>query len=99
METWSRAQWENKKKEFQDVVFYLYTPICGTCAVATKMLEVIAELKPELEIGKADLNFVQDIAIDYEIESVPCLLIQKDGAPKHKVYAFQSIPDLLEKIG
>ena len=59
--------------------YYLYTPMCGTCAVASKMMEVIAAMKPEIPIGKADLNYVQDIAIDYEIESVPCLLIQKDG--------------------
>ena len=53
--------------------------MCGTCAVASKMMDVISVMKPELPIGKADLNYVQDIAIDYEIESVPCLLITKDG--------------------
>ena len=54
-------------------------------------------MKPEIPIGKADLNYVQDIAIDYEIESVPCLLIQKDGIVMHKIYAFQSVPYLLKK--
>ena len=39
------------------------------------------------------------LAVDYEIESVPCLLIQKDGIVQHKIYAFQSVPYLLEKIG
>ena len=66
-------------KESPEAAFYLYTPMCGTCAVASKMMEVISVMKPEIPIGKADLNYVQDIAIDYEIESVPCLLIQKDG--------------------
>ena len=63
------------------------------------MMEVISVMKPELPIGKADLNYVQDIAVDYEIESVPCLLIQKDGIVQNKIYAFQSVPYLLEKIG
>ena len=56
-------------------------------------------MKPDVPIGKADLNYVQDIAVDYEIESVPCLLITKDGVITDKIYAFQSVPDLLEKIG
>lgn len=79
-------------------LYYLYTPICGTCAVASKMMAVVEAMKPDMSFGKADLNYVQDIAIDYEIESVPCLLISKNGVIVNKVYAFQSVPDLLGKI-
>jgi thioredoxin 1 len=99
IENWTRDQWESSVSGLPKSVFYLYTPLCGTCAVASKMMEVIAAMKPELPIGKADLNYVEDLAVDYEIESVPCLLIQKDGEVVHKIYAFHSIPHLLEKIG
>lgn len=99
IENWTREQWEKGKEDFPESIFYLYTPMCGTCAVASKMMEVIAAMKPDLPIGKADLNYVEDLAVDYEIESVPCLLIQKGGVVVHKIYAFHSIPHLLEKIG
>ena len=36
--------------------------------------------------------------MDYQIESVPCLLIAKNGVLKEKIYAFKSVPDLLLKI-
>ncbi|MFD1927529.1 thioredoxin family protein [Sporosarcina siberiensis] len=98
MENWSRQKWEDIATESPISVFYLYTPMCGTCAVASKMLEVISVMKPDLPMGKADLNYIQDVAVDYEIESVPCLLIAKDGVIEHKIYAFQSVPDLLELI-
>lgn len=98
METWTREQWEMALKESSVAAFYLYTPMCGTCAVASKMMEFITVMRPGIPIGKADLNYVQNIAIDYEIESVPCLLIQKDGVLTHKIYAFQSVPYLLEEI-
>lgn len=98
METWTREQWEMALKESSVAAFYLYTPMCGTCAVASKMMEVITVMRPGIPIGKADLNYVENIAIDYEIESVPCLLIQKDGVLTHKIYAFQSVPYLLEEI-
>ncbi len=98
MENWKREQWETVLKESPTAAYYLYTPMCGTCAVASKMMEVIAVMRPDMPIGKADLNYVQDLAVDYKIESVPCLLIQKDGIVQHKIYAFQSVPYLLEKV-
>ncbi|WP_339254516.1 thioredoxin family protein [Sporosarcina sp. FSL W8-0480] len=99
IENWTRDQWEKSKKESPKSVFYLYTPMCGTCMVASKMIEVIATMKTDLPIGKADLNYIEGLAVDYEIESVPCLLVQENGEVIHKIYAFQSVPYLLEKIG
>lgn len=99
MENWTREQWEAHKKQSHQVLFYLYTPFCGTCQVASKMMNVIDMMREDLPIGKADLNYLEDIAIEYEIESVPCLLIAEDGVVQEKIYAFQSVPYLLEKIG
>ena len=98
MDRWTIRDWEKKSSETDIAVFYLYTPMCGTCAVASKMMNVISVMKPDISIGKADLNYLEDLAIDYQIESVPCLLIAKDGVLKEKVYAFKSVPDLLVKI-
>ncbi|SRR5699024_1926635 len=99
LENWTREQWEQEKEQAEQALLYLYTPLCGTCQVASKMMMVVEELKKGLPIGKADLNYLGDLAIDYEIESVPCLLIAEKGQIKEKIYAFQSIPHLLEKIG
>jgi thioredoxin 1 len=98
MENWTREAWERKCEESDVVVFYLYTPMCGTCVVASKMMNVISVMKPDIPIGKADLNYIEDLAIDYQIESVPCLLISKQGVLQEKIYAFRSVPDLLMKI-
>ncbi|WP_102273957.1 thioredoxin family protein [Cytobacillus massiliigabonensis] len=79
-------------------LIYLYTPLCGTCQVAGKMLAVIEEILPNLPIGKSDLNYMPDLAEKWEVESVPCLLIFKRGRLEEKVYAFQSVPYLFNKI-
>ncbi|MEH7374880.1 thioredoxin family protein [Neobacillus drentensis] len=76
---------------------YFYTPMCGTCQVASKMLQVIEQLV-ELDMGKMNLNFYPDLARDFAIESVPCLLFVQAGKIKETLYAFQSVPFLLEKI-
>lgn len=76
---------------------YFYTPLCGTCQVASKMLQVIAELV-NFEMGKMNLNFYPETAKKFEVESVPCLLFVKDGEIADMIYAFQSVPYLFEKI-
>ena len=79
--------------------FYLYTPLCGTCQVASRMIDVVTEMLPDLPIGKADLNFHGEVAMKYAVESVPCLLIARKGEPVEKVYAFRSVSYLYEKLG
>lgn len=98
MQEWSREIIKEAVAGDQIGLIYLYTPLCGTCQVAGKMLTVIEELLPNVSIGKTDLNYMPDLAEKWEIESVPCLLIFKRGKLEEKVYAFQSVPDLLNKI-
>lgn len=98
MEEWNHKQWTKARNMNKLTAFYLYTPMCGTCQLASKMLEVVTAAMPELPIGKANLNYVQEIAALYEVESVPCLLITEDGKLKEKVYAFHSVPYIYEKL-
>jgi thioredoxin 1 len=93
MEEWTKEQWEHLQDE-EKVALYLYTPLCGTCAIASKMLNVVKILNPSLQIGKINVNYNQSLAIQYEVESVPCLLIVKKGIVHEKIYAFQSVPYL-----
>lgn len=98
MQEWSREIINEAVAGDQISLIYLYTPLCGTCQVAGKMLTVIEELLPNVSIGKTDLNYMPDLAEKWEVESVPCLLIFKRGKLEEKVYAFQSVPNLLNKI-
>lgn len=98
MQEWTREQWEDKREKETKVAFYLYTPMCGTCQVASRMMEVTEQVVKNIPIGKANLNYMEQLAFDYEIESVPCLVIAENGKIVEKVYAFQSVPNLFEKL-
>ncbi|MBD7908880.1 thioredoxin family protein [Sporosarcina gallistercoris] len=98
MNEWTYNDWKVLTEQEELAAFYLYTPLCGTCAVASKILSVVTELKPAVLIGKANLNFVEELAAEYQIESVPCLLIKRKGEPAEKVYAFQSVQNILQKL-
>ncbi|MFC3210360.1 thioredoxin family protein [Planomicrobium okeanokoites] len=98
MKEWNHKEWSKAKNTNKLAAYYLYTPMCGTCQLASKMLEVVVAAMPDLPIGKANLNYVQEIASLYEVESVPCLLITENGKLKEKVYAFHSVPYIYEKL-
>ena len=98
MEQWTKEVFYKNLNSGNKGAFYLYTPMCGTCQVAGKMLEVIHEVLPDFPVGKADLNYNPDLADEFFIESVPCLLIYNNGEIQDKIYAFQSVPYLYEKL-
>ncbi|MGM7722488.1 thioredoxin family protein [Metabacillus sp. Hm71] len=93
------VEWEKKQLTIQNeglMFLYLYTPMCGTCQVAKRMLSVIDELLPSITIHSLNLNYFPTEAKELEIESVPCLLIYENGLEKERVYAFQSVSYLHE---
>ncbi|OZS76985.1 hypothetical protein CF394_13620 [Tetzosporium hominis] len=87
------TEWQERRYS----LLYIYTPMCGTCQVASKMLSVCEQLIDE-EIPQINANYAPELMHEHQIESVPCLLIQKGEEPIEKIYAFQSVPYLLEKI-
>jgi thiol-disulfide isomerase/thioredoxin len=97
MNEWNREQLDSLLKNKQSGLLYFYTPLCGTCQVASKMLTVVEKLIP-IDIGKMNLNFYPDLAKTFMVESVPCLLFLNSGYPAETIYAFHSVPYLLEKI-
>ncbi|WML47048.1 thioredoxin family protein [Neobacillus sp. PS3-34] len=98
MNEWSKEQYLTFLTENLTGLVYFYTPMCGTCQLASKMLRVISEMKPDLEIGKMDLNYTPELAQSLSVESVPCLLFIKGGEIIEMIYAFHSVPFLLDKI-
>lgn len=77
---------------------YLYTPFCGTCKVGEKMLQVVYAMNPNLPLFKGDLNFLPQLAQEWEVMSVPCLAIIRKGNLVNKVYALGSVVDLADRL-
>ncbi|WP_110928580.1 thioredoxin family protein [Bacillus massiliglaciei] len=95
---WTGTELNEAMENTENFCFYLYTPLCGTCQVASKMLGVTLELFPEFKAGKMNLNYGPEVAEQFEIESVPCLLLFSKGQLVKKIYAFQSVPFLFQEL-
>ncbi|MGG3563688.1 thioredoxin family protein [Neobacillus rhizosphaerae] len=97
MNEWNQTDFVDFLEKKSTGLIYFYTPLCGTCQLASKMLQVVEELV-DTPMGKMNLNFYPQLARDLAIESVPCLLIVRDGKVVEMLYAFHSVPYLLDKI-
>ncbi|MEH7439136.1 thioredoxin family protein [Neobacillus drentensis] len=97
MNEWNQTDFVDFLEKKSTGLIYFYTPLCGTCQLASKMLQVVEELV-DTPMGKMNLNFYPQLAKDLAIESVPCLLIVRAGKVEEMLYAFHSVPFLLDKI-
>ncbi|WP_083600111.1 thioredoxin family protein [Exiguobacterium sp. AT1b] len=81
-----------------DGLLYIYAPMCGTCAVAEKMLTVVEAVDPEIQIEKRDANYIPNELEAYQVMSVPALLKLENGEVRDRLYAFQNVQHVLSFV-
>jgi thioredoxin 1 len=73
---------------------------CGPCQMLAPVLEMLAqEMKDKVTIVKVDVDESQSLAMQYEISSVPTLILFQDGIMKQRMTGIRdvaSLKDLLE---
>ncbi|PYI55868.1 thioredoxin family protein [Paenibacillus flagellatus] len=97
----TEAEWIKRTDAGEAFAVFLYTPLCGTCKVAARMLEVVRAAKPEWTVESANVNVLPKLAMHWRVESVPCLLHVRGGRVERKLYAFESVGNVyafLERI-
>ncbi|SDQ27845.1 Thioredoxin [Virgibacillus subterraneus] len=85
----------NEEQLEQDhYLLYIYTPFCGTCALAKSMLDKIESVHKQDIFYDMNASLHPEFMQDNQIESVPCLLIKDGNEIKEKIYAFKSIANI-----
>ena len=98
MQQWTREELIKQLNLNQTTIVYIYTSMCGTCQVASKMLTIVEELVPNLPLGKMNVNDIKNEVHNWQVESVPCLLFLENEKLISKIYAFHSVPYLMELL-
>jgi len=78
---------------------FIYTPLCGTCAAARRMLEVVEHMLPEGILSEMNIHDIPELVQQFQISSVPAVMLfdgQQD-VPK-MVYRMSSVEHLLSEI-
>jgi len=72
---------------------------CGPCKMLSPLVEELAENKSdELTVCKVDINQQEALADQFGVESVPTLILFKNGQEAKRIVGFQPMPLLLNFI-
>ena len=72
---------------------------CGPCRAMKPMLEELAETNPGFKIVSIDIDEEDELADEYEVSSIPCLVVFKDGEEVNRnvgLIAKDAIAELVE---
>lgn len=63
----------------QNVLVDFFATWCGPCQMLSPILEKFAELHNDITVLKVDIDKMRELAIKYEIEFVPTLVLIRNG--------------------
>ena len=73
---------------------------CGPCKILGALLEsnVAPALGDDVTIGKVNIEDHADLAVRFEVMSVPTIVLFKDGEPVETLVGIQKPDELIEKV-
>ena len=80
------------------VIIDFYADWCGPCKMMSPIIDSIAEEKQELKVGKVNVDESQELAIKYNIMSIPTIIIFKNGNEHKKIVGVTSKENILKEI-
>ncbi len=90
------------KEEFQKevleakatVLVDFFATWCGPCQMMEPILENFAKTNPKVKVIKVNVDEAQELAMQYNVMSIPTLYVFKQGKPVNQMMGVQSEDNL-----
>ena len=91
---------ENFEKEVlkseKPVLVDFYADWCGPCnAIAPVIEELAKELEGKVKVGKINVDENPDIAVEYNVMSIPTLIVFKNGKEEKRLVGLRNKEELI----
>ena len=90
---------EEVLKEERLVLVDFFATWCGPCKmIAPVISQIAAEHKEKVKVGKVNVDEQNDLAMKYQISSIPTLILFKDGKPIKSLIGLSSKSEIENMI-
>ena len=72
---------------------------CGPCRMLKPIVEEISEEYPNIKVVSINIDDEDELADEYDVSSIPCVVLFKDGQEADRVIGFRPKESIIEFMG
>lgn len=78
------------------VLVDFYADWCGPCRMVAPIVEEISNEREDVIVGKINVDESSEIAVKYNVMSIPTLIVFKDGKEYERIIGYKPKDSILE---
>ena len=86
------------KNNPKKVLLDFWATWCGPCKMLAPILEEIAQERDDIVVGKVDIDAEMELAVAYNITSIPTLLVLEAGEVIERSVGYRPKEDVLDLL-
>ena len=80
------------------VLIDFYAEWCGPCKMFSPVVEAVASENEDIKVVKVNVDDAQDLAIKYQVMSIPTTVVIKEGKEVNRAVGMMSKSELVEMV-